>query len=548
MIRDSQTAAPGPRSAFVRKTSSLISVVEIRGLADGFGDLIRFLWAHKTRTIAYTSIVVFSIGLLWAAFAYSHWSLIRQVDKSSIVLVEVETAPTDFTRPWKRLDPFPVQGAGSIIDGHYILTAAHVVDSAVKLSVTRADQSESFEARLYAVSYELDLAVLTVDNPRFFDGATPLDLYDLQRGPFDLVVYGFPGGEDMQYEVGWFSEIRRSPYTLSDHSNLKYIIDIAGRPGYSGGPLTWNGRMTGMLIEGDEDNQIGFAVPSQVVRHFLEDIEDGCVDGSAALIGAWQQMENPQIRAHYGLKDHQTGVMIKSVLKPGAGTPRLRRGDIILAIDSCDVRNDGTVAVGPDWRVSFEYLIDRKQAGDTVSVELLRDRRRLTVDVPLIGAGKNRMRLSRYMYDQMPGYIVVGGFVFSTLTGNYAYEFDSEAIDYRTGIHQWTLAEALRTPDESRDEAIVLVRLLPDATTDGYNDCFAHVVSHVNGRAIVNMRELAAAFDDDGRDYHRIVLQPDDKEIILSRAVLGDRQQAILDKYDVPADRSSDLGLKTSSR
>jgi hypothetical protein len=215
-------------------------------------------------------------------------------------------------------------------------------------------------------------------------------------------------------------------------------------------------------------------------------------------------------------------------------------GDIILAIDGCDVENDGTVAVEPASRVSFEYLIDRKQVGDTISVELLREGRRLTVDVPLIGADKNRMRLVRYLGDEMPSYLVVGGFVFSTLTGNYVHESDIPSRDYRTWAHQAALAETFRTPGDTRDEAIVLVRLLPDATTNGYNDCFAHVVTHVNGRPIGNMQELVAAFDDDSWEYHRILLQPDDKMIILSKDLLGDRQQEILDKYGIPADRSDE--------
>jgi hypothetical protein len=70
---------------------------------------------------------------------------------------------------------------------------------------------------------------------------------------------------------------------------------------------------------------------------------------------------------------------------------------------------------------------------------------------------------------------------------------------------------------------------------------YAHVVTHVNGRWIGNMRDLAAAIEEAQRDYHHIQLQPDGKEIIISKAVLGARQQGILDKYKIPADRSPGL-------
>jgi S1-C subfamily serine protease len=455
MNHDSQTTARPPRSALSKITRPFISVAEIRALFAGIGDFFRFLWGHKKRLYAYSSVLLFTIGVLGAMHWHHGWSLSRQVDRSSIALVEVEAAPVDVTRPWKRDDPHPGQGTGSIIDGHRILTAAHVVDDASKITVTRGDGGESYDAAIQAISPELDLAILTVEDDRFFQGSTPLDIQDLQHGHDELVAYGFPNLDGkLQYTIGMFSEAHRSPYTTSRNSNLKYTVDTPIKGGYSGGPLTWNGRLTGVIIELITSEETGIAVPAQVVRHFLEDIEDGQVDGSAALIGAWQRMENAQIRDHYGLTEGQTGVIVKSVLRTRADRPRLLPGDIILAIDGCNVGNDGKVAVEPASRVSFEYLIDRKQVGDTVIVDLLRDRRPLTVDIPLIGAEKDRTRLVRYLGDETPSFLVVGGFVFSTLTGNYVRDFDSDAIAYRTWVHQLGLSETYRTLDEIREEAV----------------------------------------------------------------------------------------------
>jgi S1-C subfamily serine protease len=469
------------------------------------------------------------------------------VDRSSIVLVEVERAPVDLTKPWARQDTVPICGTGSILQGHRILTAAHVIGNAVTIDVARADRGEYFRARLVAVWHDVDLAVLTVDNPRFFEGSSPLELQDMQPADEEWFALGFPHGK-LEYASGRFSEVNRATYYSADLDNLKYTVDMVVEPGYSGGPLMSDGRQTGVIVSGLDSEKKTYAVPSQVVRHLLKDLEDGHVDGAPSLIGSWQGMENQQIRAHYGLKDNQTGILVRSVLKTDTSNPLLQRGDVILAIDGCDVENDGMSAVDPATRVSFEYLFDRKQVGDTVTVELLRDRKRMTMKVPLIGAGKNSVRLVRYLGEETPSYLVVGGFVFSPLTGDYVHDFDSPSITYRAWIHQATLAETFRTPGEPPHEAIALVHLLPDATTEGYDDCIAHVVTHVNGRSIGSMRDLTAALDDDSRDYHHILLQPDGREIILSKAVLGDRQQAILDRHGVPADRSDDLGVETAVR
>jgi hypothetical protein len=259
-------------------------------------------------------------------------------------------------------------------------------------------------------------------------------------------------------------------------------------------------------------------------------------------------MQNPQLRNRYGLTQNQSGVLVNQVLKADFDDVWLRDGDVLLAVDGCNVDNDGTIALVPDSRVSFEYLIDRKQVGDTVTVELLRDRRHMILDVPLSGLGKEQMHLVRYQYDETPSYLVVGGFVFSRLTRNYSFDFDDPSVEWPTQRHLIGLSSKLKTPGETRNEMIVLVRLLPDPSTIGYDDCLGHVVTSVDGRRVADMKDLAKALENPKGEYHRILLDPDSKEIIVSTALLSDSQQSILERFDIPADRSLDLGIAVSER
>jgi S1-C subfamily serine protease len=547
MTEDSQSTAGRSRSASDSKSPPLVSTAELQGLADGFDDFGRFLQRHRARVITYIGLAPFVLGLLLGFVESLERYSYSPVNRRSIVVVEVESAPVDLTRPWARQDTFPCTGTGSILPGHRILTAAHVVDDAVTIDVARADNYEVFRARLVAVWHDVDLALLTVDNPRFFEGAVPLELQDLPPADDEWIAIGFPD-EKLEYASGRFAEVDRAEYWRSDRDHLEYTLDMNVKPGYSGGPLTSGGRMTGVVVSGSDYDHKTYAVPAQVVRHFLEDAEDDRVDGTAALIGAWQSLENAQIRAYYGLEEGQTGVIVKSVFRPSRGRSYLLPNDIVLAIDGYNVGNDGKVAAELDSSISFEYLIDRKQVGDTVTVDLLRDRRPLTVDIPLYGTDKDRTRMVQYLGDETPSYLVVGGCVFSTLTRDYIREWDSDSMSARAWVYHAGLVQTHRTLGETRDEAVVLVSLLPDATTDGYDDCIAHVVTHVNGRWIGSMRDLAAAFTEGRRDYHHVQLQPDDKEIIISKAVLGDRQQAILNEHQIPADRSPDLAVTTAGR
>ncbi len=46
------------------------------------------------------------------------------------------------------------------------------------------------------------------------------------------------------------------------------------------------------------------------------------------------------------------------------------------------VGNDGTVAFRNRERISFDYILSRKFAGDMISMRLLRNKQRITVEVP----------------------------------------------------------------------------------------------------------------------------------------------------------------------
>jgi S1-C subfamily serine protease len=231
MTNDSQTPSEQLRSALVEVVTHSISRAELRALRDGIGDLYHFLRPHKKRIVTYAVLVTSVVGLFAVGVYYSYWALISMVDRSSIVLVEVEHAPPDPTRPWQRVDTLLGRGTGSIIQGRRILTAAHVVADAAKIKVTRADQDEAFEATLVATSHEVDLAILTVRDDRFFYGATPLELQSLDHKYDELVAYGFPADE-LEYAIGWFKDAQRDAYVQSDLENLKYCVEAPIERGY----------------------------------------------------------------------------------------------------------------------------------------------------------------------------------------------------------------------------------------------------------------------------------------------------------------------------
>lgn len=80
------------------------------------------------------------------------------------VLVKIFTveATINYALPWQVEEQLEFTGSGFTIESQQIVTNAHVIAQAVSVRVRREGYAEKFEARVFAVCPEMDLAVLTV--------------------------------------------------------------------------------------------------------------------------------------------------------------------------------------------------------------------------------------------------------------------------------------------------------------------------------------------------------------------------------------------------
>jgi S1-C subfamily serine protease len=460
--------------------------------------------------------------------------------QNCVVEISATSYAHDFSEPWKMLSKESGIGSGCIIEGQRILTNAHVVANHTFIEVRRAGQSQKFTAEVEAVSHELELALLKVSDDSFFDGVRPLEIGGLPRMGEEVAAYGFPtGGTRMTVTEGVVSRIDRLAYAHSLSVNLVCQIDAAINPGNSGGPVVSKGKIVGLAFQGESKGEnIGYVVPAPVIEHFLTDIRDGRHDGAPDLPLVWQNLENPQIREYYGMTGDQSGVLVNTLPQHFMGEHLLEPKDIILAVDGCEVANDGTVELRNGERIGFEYCIERKQLNETISFDVLRKGHVLTREVVLdIPKFSGNYLVPRLQFETPPTYYVLGGLVFSPLTMDYLSCFD-EVPSYLESYYK--AASEFKTADTS--DVVVLIGFLSDEANTGYDEFEDQVVSEVNGRKISGMKDFVRAIEEHEGEYHRIILEPYGEEIVLSKTKLAERNQAVLTTYAVPADRSADLG------
>jgi S1-C subfamily serine protease len=208
--------------------------------------------------------------------------------QSVVKVFTVHSSPNYF-QPWQNKPQRETSGSGVVVTapvpgGVGILTNAHVVADQTFVQVRRHGSSVKHRARVHAVGHACDLAVLAVDDRSFWaEGAdtphppTPLSLGDVPHLQDQVTVVGFPqGGDNLSITSGVVSRIELTNYAHGAAQLLAIQLDAAINPGNSGGPaLGSDGSVVGLAFQNlaNADN-IGYVIPTPIIRRFLEDVED----------------------------------------------------------------------------------------------------------------------------------------------------------------------------------------------------------------------------------------------------------------------------------
>ncbi len=453
--------------------------------------------------------------------------------KPNLVKIYTIANPPDLLTPWQKLGTQKYVGSGVIIEGHRILTNAHLVADQVSIEVKRQGMTSRYEAKVAFVGHECDLALLEVPEPGFFPDKPALALGTLPKLQDAVDVYGFPiGGESISITSGIVSRIEMGVYTHSQHELLIGQIDAALNPGNSGGPVIADGKIMGIALQTlDGGENVGYMIPAPVVQHFLDDVADGHFDGFPSLGVWWQPVENRSLRRALGLESGETGALITKINAGSSADGVLAVGDVLLSIDSSDVAEDLTISLGELGRTSVTYAVQRHQVGDEIELEIARGQRRIRQTVVLDNA---EILVPGPSYDRQPSYLIFAGVVFQPLSSQYL-----EALyDWSYDLPYYAYSQYLRTPE--RKQIILISQVLAAPINRGYHDWENLIVEKVEGRRPRDMQDLAELLATADEPWMELVTEQGSR-MILDLAQARNAGPGILQRYGVPADRSPDL-------
>ena len=275
--------------------------------------------------------------------------------------------------PGERTPNASGSGSGLIVDsdGH-IVTNNHVIGDANEIEVRFSDKTRLI-AHVVGKDPDTDLAVLKVTTDRPLPSARFGDSAGVKVGQWVLAV-GNPFGLDQTVTLGVVSGIGRENINLSRYENF-IQTDASINPGNSGGPLfNLRGEVIGINTAIINFAQgIGFAIPSNMAKQVIEQLlaKGKVVRG---WLGVGIQPLTAELAKKFGVAEGE-GVLVNEVFeKDPAALAGIKPGDVI-------VRIDGAVVDSPN---KLSRLIATLTPGATSKIEVVRDLKRLTMDVPLI--------------------------------------------------------------------------------------------------------------------------------------------------------------------
>jgi S1-C subfamily serine protease len=284
------------------------------------------------------------------------------------------------------------QGSGFILDkaGH-VLTNYHVVEGADRGVEVMLSNKHRYAARVIGTDKVHDLALLQVDAPNL----APVTLADSSGLSVGQKVYaiGNPFGLSGTMTRGIISSIRSIRGAEGAPIEDAIQTDAAINPGNSGGPLlNSRGEVIGIntMIASNGANQssgIGFAIPINTAKAVLTDLTRyGRVKRPS--LGIVSYPIGPDLASQMGLAV-DSGVLVQKVVPGGAAeragihggnqqayvgnSPIMLGGDLIVAVDGQEVNDPQDISA----------MMDKHQAGDTVSLTLYRGRKQITLKLIL---------------------------------------------------------------------------------------------------------------------------------------------------------------------
>ena len=273
-------------------------------------------------------------------------------------------------------------GSGFVISSEgYVLTNAHVIDGATRVTIVLANDTE-IPCEVIGADVSTDIAVLRFDNSVHRIKPLCLGNSDTARVGEFVITVGVPSGKELAGTItfGIVSAVDRE-VNIDGRRNLYIQTDAAMNPGNSGGPLiNTKGEVIGVnsaktiTASYDEYGQaitaegLGFAIPINTAKTIVESL---ITQGRIVRPGIGVTVR-PATEEELAKNNITYGLYVDSTIEGGPGySAGIKAGDFLLTCNGTELHENEDLV----------KYVQSSNVGDRLTVTLLRDGQTQTVTV-----------------------------------------------------------------------------------------------------------------------------------------------------------------------
>jgi hypothetical protein len=454
------------------------------------------------------------------------------VDASrAIVVVQVDGVDVDWSAPWGSGKPWTRTLTGLAIDGSRIVVGGWGLRNHRHVEVQKPGSIARSTANVALFDIDAGLAVLTVDDPAFWQGVVPVVLSGNLPGLRSVkLLHVAAEGMRVDGSDGVVSRFDVSGRCEFVHMRISQVD--SQRVGISDVVLV-EGQVAGLVM--GLSNGEASAVGASTLIDFANEASQRPYRGCATADFMGQRLSNPTLRTSLGLAPDEGGFLVSEVWPLGSSSGSLERGDVLLAVGGTKIDSDGTYADPVAGRMMWPALFSQgHHPGDQIPVKVLRHGERLTVTLKLKRWPADQTLVPWYGPD-LDAYMVRGGLVFERLSHEYLLTFGKEwetRVPTRV-LEPYELERWASSPE--RRGVVVLTGVLPVAATLGYEHLANLVVERVNGIPVGSLDEVRWGFGHPSGGFHVVTFAPGQgvQRIVLDVQEAKAADVAIREKYHV---------------
>jgi hypothetical protein len=474
--------------------------------------------------------------LLFGTFAWAEDSATsREKYARHVVGLDVTYQAWDEDRPWAKQTPKNRSVGAVVVEGPYLLTSARWVENATLIQLSTFGRSRPVQPRIVHVDADVNLALLGIDDPVFWEDLAPVRLAGQTPGSDALHTVRWRNQQieaastrvtRFQVATGWGGQVQ--------HAFVQLRTDMPGggwtEPVFAGDEL--------IGLTDSQSSQNSRAIPVEIIRAYLTRVQSGReYVGFSALGVNWQSNSDPAVTKFLGQQGESRGILIRQIPWGTSACGVLKSRDILVELGGHPIDAEGYYLHEKLGRLRFGHILAEEfPPGSHVPIRVLRGGRE--IELTMLARGyPSSLDLLPSRREGAPPYVIVGGLIMRELDLPYLQtwgkDWDERApLVLRT---RYLLEKAAQTPAHRR--TIVLSAVLPATYNVGYESLRDQIVDRVNGRPIGSIADVIQALQERESGFHVIDLaaESDRGRVVLDADRFGAATSALLEAYRIPA-------------